>query len=335
MSDGRADADGERTSGANGDSAVRGESDDGLAEAEAILVHELGVGETLPDSRPIFILGAPRTGSTSLYKDVVSRFGFPYIANITNDCFARTPLVGLAVQKSRRVEVDFSSRFGKTPGAFQPSEGSGVFTCWFGGGQPSQTASRKILPGKQRHFLQTLAGCEKLHDGAPLVIKNAWNCFRVEYLANTLPGARFIWLQRDIVDAASSDLMARYLTKGTADAWNSATPANHEQLAKRPPAEQVVENQFEFNRAIAADLERFARGRWMHVWFEDYVNDGEAVMKGLAAFLQADPCRGGGTPGRSRPEGKKLGQSERREISEYARSRENAARLGSMFYRGG
>jgi hypothetical protein len=234
---------------------------------------------------PIFILGAPRTGSTVLYQALCSRFGLPYIANLTNDHFARTPIVGLTIQKAVPVRIHYASRYGKTDGAFQPSEGSAVMTRWFGGGHPSALVSACILEGKEPHFLATLTAAEALF-GAPLVIKNAWNCFRVRYLAKALPFARFIWIRRDVADAAKSDLAARYRTKGSAREWNSATPENIEELRRMAPAAQVVENQHAFNIAVAAGLNHHAEGRWREVWYEDFCGDPDAVLSDLGAFLE-------------------------------------------------
>lgn len=239
----------------------------------------------------IFILGAPRTGSTLLYQALCSRFSLPYFANLTNDCFAKTPIVGLTIQKALPVEVRYASRYGKTVGSFQPSEGSAVMTRWFGGEHPSELASTCILDGMEPHFLATLAAADALF-AAPLVIKNAWNCFRVRYLAQALPSARFIWIKRDAADAAKSDLAARYHTKGSAHEWNSATPANVETLKRMTPAAQVVENQHGFNAAVREGLNRHAEGRWQEIWYEDFCNSPDAILADLGDFLGQLPSQG-------------------------------------------
>lgn len=234
---------------------------------------------------PIFIMGAPRTGSTYLYQLLVKSFGLPYISNITNAFYPSNPILGLAMHHGISVDISMKSEYGKVDGVFQPSEGSGPMTHWFGGGHPSQIVSSKILPGKEAHFRATLSACEYLYGGAPMVIKNAWNCFRISYLASALPAARFIWIKRDIGEAAASDLEARYITKDSALKWNSATPRNLDLLRLRPPTEQVVENQFEFNQAIEKQLIGEAHGRWRCVWFEDLVEKPDVVFDRLSVFL--------------------------------------------------
>lgn len=236
---------------------------------------------------PLFIVGSPRTGSTPLYQAVASVFSFPYISNFINERFGLHPLVGFALQRGVQAEIDLKNQFGKTTGEFQLSEGSAVVSRWFGGGHPSQLVSHSILEGEEEHFLKTLKAVEYLY-GKPLLIKNAWNCFRIKYLATRLPRARFIWIRRDISRAAKSDLLARHITKKDPNEWNSATPANVELLKKMSPAHQVVENQFEFNKAIGNDLQEFAAGRWVDVWYEDFASQPEEVLQELASFLKHD-----------------------------------------------
>ena len=238
--------------------------------------------------RPIFILGAPRSGSTFLFQAIAGAFGLPYISNITNNLFASYPIVGMALQRGVVVQITYQSSFGKTKGGFQPSEGSAVMARWFGGAHPSQDASAHILDGQENHFLTTLAAVEALYDGRPLLIKNAWNCFRIPYLASTLPKARFVWIRRDIAESAESDLEARYLTKGSASAWNSATPSNWKALQKLPPHQQVIENQIEFNCAIQKAALNDAKGRVLEIWHEDVVRLPEIELQKISAFLGLD-----------------------------------------------
>jgi hypothetical protein len=254
-----------------------------IASAEETLLQTFGGDEAAACA--IFILGAPRTGSTVLYQAMVGGFGLPYISNFTNDFFPTAPAVGLAIQNGLQIDIGFESSFGKTIGAFQPSEGSAVMTNWFGGGHPSQVVSTGILDGREPHFLRTLVTTEAIC-GAPLLIKNAWHCFRVAYLARRLSRARFIWIRRDIRTAALSDLEARYITKkGDAGAWNSATPANAEELRQLPPVAQVVENQFEFNTAVAMALHRCAKDRWIGIWYEDLIAKPDETLNKISSLI--------------------------------------------------
>ena len=258
---------------------------DCFRDVEKAAFNSLLVGKSVREAATLFVLGAPRTGSTILYQALCSRFELPYIANLTNEYFSQTPIIGLSIQKSLPVDILFTSRYGKTEGAFQPSEGSAVMAHWFGGGHPSALVSNTILKGMTDHFLKTLLAAECLF-GRPLIIKNAWNCFRIPFLAEALPDAQFIWIRRNIADAAKSDLAARYAIKGSPELWNSATPANVEELRRLPPAQQVVENQRAFNATIGEDLMSHAKGRWTQVWYDEFCQHSTKVLNDLAAALE-------------------------------------------------
>ena len=233
-------------------------------------------------ARPIFILGSPRTGSTLCYQMVVATFELAYFANLTNDHYPTCPILGLAIQAALPAHGQITpvSRYGKTAGLMQPSEASAVLAHWFGGDHPSEVKSASILPERQDHFLATMEAAQGLF-GRPLVIKNAWNCFRIRYLASALPEACFIWIRRDLAAAAKSDLAARYVVHGSSGTWNSATPRNVEDLRGRPHWEQVVENQAEFARAISESAASLEPGRFVELWYEDIFQDPATALSWL------------------------------------------------------
>ena len=301
---------------------------DNLPELEKLIFGRL---DSSRSAGSIFILGAPRTGSTFLYQAVVSAFAIPFIDNLTNQFFPETPILGLMVGPSlRRGEpITFLSRYGKSAGLVQPSEGSRVMAHWFGGGHPSQVVSARILEGREPHFIATLAAVDSLL-GGPLVIKNAWNCFRAQYIAAALPSANFIWIRRDLRTAAKSDLMARYAVQGDPNAWNSATPANVDVLRKKPCWEQVVENQFEFGKALSAMRDELPTGRWVEVWYEDLIADVPgtlgAVGKGLILLRHRTPVFSQNYETRREDAMVVLGEREAEALDRYVES--NRSRFG-------
>lgn len=240
-----------------------------------------------PGSPSIFILGAPRTGSTYFYQMCIHRWQLPYFDNFTNAALWDTPLVGIYYQwlKTDRA-IRFESEYGKTQGIEQPSEGSNIVRWWFGGGHPSQLVSVNVLPGREEHLMQTVDGVFRL-TGKGLLTKNPWNCFRVRYLATHLTGAVFLWIRRDIRAAAASDLLARYVVQGSPSIWNSATPAKVHQLMSLHPAEQVIENQYEFHVALHTSLNQFASGRFIPIWYEELVRDPDKVFASIERQFSA------------------------------------------------
>jgi hypothetical protein len=252
---------------------------DDLAAAEAALFaqHDRG-GEP----SPVFILGSPRTGSTAFFQAMIAAFALPYISNLADRETPQHPIVGI-LRSHGQALVDFRSRYGKTEGPHAPAEGSGPMRHWCGGGHPSEIVSGRVLHERAAHMAATLRAVEGAC-GKPLLIKNAWNCFRVASLAETLPRAVFIWIRRDVVASARSDLAARYVVQGDPWVWNSATPRNVDELRALPPAAQVLENQREFARAIGDAASSLGPGRFAEVWYEDFCADPDSTLAALGAL---------------------------------------------------
>jgi hypothetical protein len=263
-----------------------------LDEAQAQLFSSLIGDAPLSETPAIFILGSPRTGSTLLYQGLAHYLRLPYFSNLANYQFPCHPVLAAPThhQVLHRIDLEFTSAYGKTVGAFQPSEASAIFRNWFGGDHPSQVNSATILPGKENHLLKTMAVIHRVFSG-PLVTKNPWNCFRIADLARLLSSAFFLWIRRDIAQSALSDLAARYVVQGNPLVWNSATPASIEALRKLPYWAQVVENQFEFAEAIQHGLARHAPRRHVQVWYEDFIANPTGTLDRVAAAMSKIlPC---------------------------------------------
>jgi hypothetical protein len=240
-----------------------------LAPVEALLFERYALRMDAEKLPMVFILGSPRTGSTLLYQLLINVFGFFYFSNMVNDHFPEHPVVGAALDHILNLHkpIDYSSDHGKTEGPFGPSEASLLFRHWFGGEHPSQTQSARVMPEKSEHLRLTMQSLYAI-SGRPILTKNAWNCFRVQALVELFPAIHFVWVRRDIVQSAWSDLKARHL-RGGPTVWNSATTANYRDIQKLPYWEQVVEQQYAYNESIALDLALYAPGRFCEIWYED------------------------------------------------------------------
>lgn len=235
----------------------------------------------------VFILGSPRTGSTLIYQILINFFDFCYFSNLVNDNFAKFPVIGIALTThlDSAMTMRYESEFGKTQGYSGPSEGSFIFRNWFGGEHPSQTCSCSVLPGQKNHLVQSMK-CIYRITGRPILTKNAWNCFRIGSLTELFPNIHFVWIRRDICTSAYSDLKARYIKGGSPTSWNSATTANYKEIQKRPYWEQVAEQQYEYNRSIAHDLDRFCPEQYFELWYEDICKETEQQIEHIRGFFE-------------------------------------------------
>ena len=117
------------------------------------------------------------------YELFISQFKSAYFSNLTNLYFPSRPILGAYLQHLLRMS-HYNVRgsvYGKIPGLSSPSEGSRVISNWYGGGHPSQVVSSEIIESKRDHFISTISAMQALF-GRPIIVKNAWNCFRIDSL---------------------------------------------------------------------------------------------------------------------------------------------------------
>jgi len=202
--------------------------------------------------------------------------------------FCETPAIGIIMHNHifKKKEVSYNSNYGKTLEVYEPSEGSSVISKWFGGEHPSQTKSKKIISQKEDHMINTFLSIYR-DTPNPIIIKNAWNCFRIEELSRLLPNSKFIWIRRDIEKSATSDLEARK-RRGSEKIWNSATTFNYREIQKREPFEQVVLQQYEYNKAIGSNLSNFAKDKFIEVWYEDLCESTNFEVAKIKNFLDLE-----------------------------------------------
>jgi len=232
----------------------------------------------------LFIVGSCRTGSTPIYQLVINLFDVFYFTNLINKDYYENPALGCKIQKDSILSYNhnsYDSDYGKTEGDLGPSEGSSIFQNWFGGGHPSEIKSFDFLSiDKKNHMIKTI---NDIHDimEKMIVIKNAWNIFRIKVISKAFPNSRFLWIRRDIREASLSSLNARYY-RDDLNAWNTATPKNYKELCKLPPYQQVVEQHYELDKTIKDNI---PKGRYIEIWYEDLCLDTENTVKRLKKYF--------------------------------------------------
>ena len=206
----------------------------------------------------IHILGAPRTGSTLMYQLVINFFHVNYFAN------------NGTIRNTDDMPVPYVSEFGKTQDAHEPSEASYVLKRWFG-------EDKDTCPHKRTEMMNI---CE-YHK--PLVFKNVWNIYRVDEWVHLFPDVQFIWIQRDVQDAAASDLKAR---KETGCGLNNAYRKFSERdLSNLPEHVQVFEQQRDMNKTIEVGL---ANKSFIQIWYNDLCTQTRWELSRLQRFLNAE-----------------------------------------------
>lgn len=235
---------------------------------------------------PIFILGAPRSGSTLLYQVLVDAFDVGYPTNAHRLLFGSPALVQriARLRRSARKEA-YTSSFGRTEGLWGPNE-MGEFWYRFFARRPHLAEREDVAPAALRRLRGSVRAFTEAC-GKPVVFKNLYCSLRIEPLAIALPEALFIVCRRSIVDIAHSLLEARKQLHGDYTTWFSLEPPGIEELRTHPPEVQVVEQARRVYTYIDGKRESIGAQRFFDVEYEHLCADPELTLSAIARFLDS------------------------------------------------
>ena len=209
--------------------------------------------------QPVFIIGAPRTGSTILYQALTNAFDVIYIDNTAARWFRN---LRFGMWLSRRL-------YGAAPhNNFRAAHGD---TSPFGGHAPSECGEfwYRWLP-RDRHFIddgditpemvegirKEVIGATREHDRA-FVFKNLNAGQRLRLIKRAFPRARLIFIRRDPRFVVRSILQARARLGYAPHTWWSVMPANVAELLPLPEPEMCAAQVFYLERQIVEDIRLF------------------------------------------------------------------------------
>ena len=209
--------------------------------------------------QPVFIIGAPRTGSTILYQTITNQLDVLYIDNLVCH-FYRNIFFGFWLSNKffgQKAHNCFDSDHGNTNGLHSPSECGAFWYRW--------------LP-KERHFINyddiTDTMVREIRDeitaainyfDKPLVINNNNLGLRIRLLQKSFPNAKFIIADREPLWVAQSLLKARYRFFGTYEKWWSMLPENFKEIQKFNFHKQVVYQHYFINKRMYEDLKKLSK----------------------------------------------------------------------------
>ncbi len=207
--------------------------------------------------QPVFIIGAPRTGSTILYQTITNQLDVLYIDNLVCH-FYRNIFFGFWLSNKffgQKAHNCFDSDHGNTNGLHSPSECGAFWYRW--------------LP-KERHFIDyddiTDTMVKEIRDeitsvinyfDKPLVFKNLNAGQRIRLLQKCFPNAKFIFVKREPIFTAQSILKAKRKLKIDDNQFWSVMPKNFKDLEKSSAYEQIVSQIYFIEKQIVDDFKEF------------------------------------------------------------------------------
>lgn len=190
-----------------------------------------------PETRPVFIIGAPRSGTTLLSELLVTSARFAYFSNLAH----RLYLTPVAASRLGRKTTDawrgrLESTYGHIPGWAAPNEGGWIWRRWTP--EEHRLEAGTLEPRAARDLVRTVAATSAVI-GAPFLNKNVMHSVHLPLLAELFPAAVYIHLTRDTAATARSMRRARDDERNPAE-WISVRPDGWERYRHEDPAFQCV-----------------------------------------------------------------------------------------------
>ncbi|MBO6712785.1 MAG: sulfotransferase [Balneola sp.] len=239
---------------------------------------------------PIFILGAPRSGTTLFYQSLVLEFDFAYLSNLHCKLFG-APYLAEKISDYRskyQQNPTFKSRFGSTKNWFSPSECGEYWYRFFR--RSPQFVSLADAEGQELINLKTSYYALQNAANKPVVFKNLLSVLRLEPILEVFPDALFLYVRRNEVENAHSILAARKALYNDYDKWFSLQPPSVSKISLLSPEKQAVEQIREVHSLIKKSLKGKEK-QLFELDYEAFCNNPELIMDNVSSFLSQNGFR--------------------------------------------
>ena len=232
---------------------------------------------------PIFIIGAPRSGSTILYQMLTHTLDCLYIDNLIYIFFNNLPFGFWVSDKiyGKRSHNSFHSKHGNTNSWHSPSECGGFWYRWF----PKEKdfvdygeLSECSISAVRSNINSIMNKYEK-----NIIFKNLNAGLRIRVIKEIFPNAKFIFIRRDPLYTVQSLFIARKKKSISDMAWWSIKPRNYKEINKLSIYEKLTSQVFHIEQQIVQDLKAVSPE---NVFVIDYV-DYNARFHELEAFIES------------------------------------------------
>lgn len=290
---------------------------DALLEASERRLYQAAPAPVLPQ---LFVCGPPRSGTTLVAQALIAHLPVAWLSNLTA-VFPRAPIRAMTLF-SRRLPVwqaTYRSYYGRSRLLNAPNDSLQIWDRWLGA---DRTRPRVELTAEEREAMVRFFGALEQLTRHPLVAKNNNLNLQALPVAEALPGARFLVLDREPEFLAQALLMARREIHGNLLAPYGLHP---DVRADDDPITSVCRQVTAHRRAGAALHAALGPTRSMVLSYEEFCSHPQATMARIATeLLGIDPATG--CP---MPQGLRFTVSRKRRLTadEFAAIEEGLGRL--------
>jgi len=242
-----------------------------------------------PAPPPVFVLGAPRSGTTLLFQVLTHALRFAYISNLAHRLY-RTPVAATRIGRRviREFRCDFTSRYGHTEGWGAPNEGGWVWNRWCA---PFNYQDEHALSVRAQHEMhRTIAAISRVV-GAPFISKNTVHSVQVRLLNRVFPGCVFLMLLRPPHYTIQSLMRAREERKERENVpleqWMGVQPRALVALCDRDYVAQICGQVYHVEREAYDDLLAVSPDRTLAIDYDVLCADPTRIVAAIRTFLGA------------------------------------------------
>lgn len=239
-----------------------------LATVEEGLLRDAPV----PQRATVFIIGAPRSGTTLLAQLLAASQGFGYVSNFTAR-FWCAPILAIKFEKlldlhSPSSQTSFRSDLGRSEFLTGVHEFGYFWQRWFRF-RETHKLSRQALARIDRDLLSKEIGGMEAVWQRPLFFKNLTCGLQIEFLAEVFPRALFVLNIRELFYNAQSVFTSRKSIYGNPATWFSLRPAQYPELLTKTAYEQIAGQIFFTLKDISEACNKLRERRSLIVKYEE------------------------------------------------------------------
>jgi len=238
---------------------------------------------------PIFIIGAPRSGSTLLFQLLTDGYNFAYFSNIHCRLFGSPSLIEKFLKPMDRLTPsNYTSEFGKTNGRYEPSECGEWWYRFFQRKRPNESITEPN-DKKMKQFRRSLLYFTNT-TARPVICKNLYATLRLEEISEYIPEALFVVVTRNEEDNCRSILNARLNFLGSHERWWSIETPDSNYLKTLPPKDQAISQIRGINKIIMDSVRDgiIAKEKIIEINYDSFRKNTRGLIGKFDRFLKSN-----------------------------------------------
>lgn len=239
---------------------------------------------TPPESNAVFIVGAPRSGTTLITQIIAAAFDIGYISN-SAAAFWQAPAMGVRYSRQLIGGSVFTgtSEWGGTHAPTEPHEFGGFWRRMLGYEDMIQKRDHSIDWPALTRSLDQIA---EAWDGRQVVYKVFQLSWHIRQFQMLRPSTKWIWIQRDTANNVQS--LLRLLAKRQ-HRWTSSVPLEAiENFNDAEPIERITAQIMMIDRWLGEQFENFDSEAVLQVKLESISSNPDHELDRISAFLKSN-----------------------------------------------